>query len=95
MSDKEDLAEGCLKLFVAIGLSFFAPVVLRDLWNWFAVPQFEMKAMGYWMAFGLNALRTLLTYRYTEKNDKWDPFVIGFGLYLICWGFGALAHGGL
>ena len=86
----QDLQDGCLQFLVALGLVCFAPVVVRDLWNWFAVPVFAVPALTYWTAFGLGLLKSILTYRYNKEKAGWDHLGAATSVYLFCWGVGAL-----
>lgn len=93
MSESETgLSEALLKVLVGVGLIFLAPVVVRDLWNWFVVPVFAAPALTYATAFGLGALKGLLTYRYKKSEADWAP-LLSYGWYLLlAWGVGAVAR---
>ena len=63
-SKTEDKVAGCLLLFlVALGviaLIFLGPAIVMWLWNWVAVDLFGVPVIGYWTAFGLQWLCTIL-----------------------------------
>ena len=79
-------------LVIGLGCTFLAPLVLRDLWNWFAVPLFAWPLLTYRVAFGLGALKALLTYRYQKPSTDYAEIFSYAWLLLIVWGIGAIAR---
>jgi hypothetical protein len=59
-------------IYLAVGL--YKTFVLQSLWNWFAVPAFNVPRVGYWTMYGVNLLVGMLldrAYRDEETEQRW------------------------
>lgn len=60
----DDTEKGCMVVIWAIigmiALFFVSPLITMWLWNWVAVDLFAAPVIGYWQAFGLEWLCSIL-----------------------------------
>ena len=57
---------------VAIGLDFILAVPIMYLWNWLMPKIFGLCEIGYWQAFGLYLLISMLFGRFNANTNKND-----------------------
>jgi hypothetical protein len=70
-------------LVVTLPLALLHALVIRDMWQWFAVPALGLKPISVGLAFGLNLLAHAL-YRQAQRKHKPSetPWVDFIGYYI-------------
>lgn len=56
-------------LLTSVLFSFFSALIIWPLWNWLMPEIFGLCTIGYWQAFGISVLSTMLL-RYTINTSS-------------------------
>lgn len=65
----EDFGKFCFSVLLVFAATLFSGYVFMQLWDWFVVPVFGLKALLLVQAIGLSAFISFLKYSY-KKKDK-------------------------
>ena len=83
-------------LMAAFFLTLFGGKVIADLWNWFAVPIFEVGNITFALGAGLLIMKSLFfpgKYNKRVSNEETiENCIYLLCVYLLAWGFGAIIN---